>query len=164
MKTLKSILICFVLCSFLLSCGAAMQSAQERDELTEAIEQADFILNITEITPLGFPSRTSSGEFSLRLKGNVVNTRLPFIGRSDLMAFSDDDISIVFENEKVKLKKDLSKVSRGEYIYEFKGGKGLDKWTVRLQLYNNGRAYVKCMSESGRTMDYVAEILIPYIE
>lgn len=164
MRSLR-ILFFLMLFPFLSGCGITRQTAQEQDEMVQAIRKPDILLQITQIIPSGFPSRTSTGEFTLRLKGDVVNTRLPYAGRTSSLSFSADDISIVFENEEVELEKDFSDADRkGEYRYSFKGGKGIDKWTVRLQLFDNGRAYVKCMSENGRNMEYVADITIPASE
>ena len=154
-------------CLILGSCGAAMQASRaereaERLAYAEAIQKGDFILDITQIIPRGYPSRTSTGEYSLRLKESVVDTRLPFLGESRMPVFGgNDEISIVFEKEKVVLQSDFSDARKGEYRYIFQGGKGQDKWTVTLQLYDNGRANIGCASRSGRYMSFIANIVIP---
>ena len=161
MRFLKNILICLVVCPVIFSCGIYRQTAEERLALIEAIEQPDVILDITQILPFGYPSRSSTGEYALRIQGNKVNTRLPFIGDSRVAVFSTDEISIVFEDEEVELQHDFSGADHGEYQFLFKGGKGQDKWKVYLQLFDSGNAYIRCTSTSGRKMSYVANIVIP---
>ena len=161
MKTCKIILFCLLMSSVALSCGVARQTAQEREALVDAIEDSEFILDITEIMPFGYPSRASTGEYALRVDDETVTTRLPFIGDSRMPMMSSDEISIVFEKEKVDMAKDFSAASRGEYRFRFKGGKGLDQWTVNLQLFDSGKAYIRCVSTSGRQMSYMANVVVP---
>ena len=170
MKTLTNTIILLIACLPLVSCGSlsqasrAQRQAEERTmkaQMTEAIEKGDFVLDIKQIIPRGFPSRTSTGEYALRLKDNVVTTRLPYFGEARTATLGGEEISIVFEKEKVSLQRDWSDASKGEYRYMFKGGKGIEKWTVILQLYDNGKAHIVCTSSGGRYMSFIADILIP---
>ena len=163
--------ILFLVCTvFLLaSCGTsnrAVRSAEEAAEraaIVQAIEQADFILDVNYIIPQGFPSKSSTGEYSLRLHGDVVTTRLPFIGTSREATYAGvDEISIVFDKEKVQLMKDFSQVSvKGEYTYIFKGGKSRQPWTVTLHIFETGSATILCTNPDGRVMNYYANLVVP---
>ena len=113
-KIMKRIL--FFICTMVLlsSCGASGRAARtaeeaaERAAIVQAIEQADFILDVNHIIPQGFPAKSTTGEYVLRLKGDVVTTRLPFIGVSREATYAGvDEISIVFEDEKVDLRRDF---------------------------------------------------------
>lgn len=171
MKRSSILLICLAAGLLLSSCGVSGQAGreqrraqkeQERQAMVRALDKADFTLEITQIIPLGYPSRTSTGEYTLRIRDNVVNTRLPYIGDSHMATFGSDEISIVFKNEKVTLLTDFSNAaSKGEYLYRFTGGEGPDPWTVNLQVYDNGKAVISCSSRSGRTMNYYAEMRLP---
>ena len=172
MKHLQNLLLGLLAVMVITSCGASYQEtkaqraaekAAERAAIVQALENADFILEVTQIIPHGYPSRISSGEYSLRLQGNVVNTRLPFIGTSHDAQFGGvDELSIVFEKEKVQLVKDFSQVPKnGEYRYQFKGGKGKDVWTVTLQVFDNGSASINCSTTGGRFMNYFATLVLP---
>ena len=167
MKKFRIILILLAACLIAGSCGSFSKASRaereaERQLCAQAITAGNFVLDITQIIPRGFPSRTSTGEYALRLKDGVVDTRLPFIGESRTATYgSVDEISIVFDSEKVDLHKDFSNAAKGEYRYTFQGGKGQDKWTVYLQLYDNGRANINCTSRTGRYMSYLANILVP---
>ncbi|MCR5709815.1 MAG: DUF4251 domain-containing protein [Bacteroidales bacterium] len=168
MKTFgKSFVLLF---SFLAlsSCGAsysAQRSAEKEAERLanmQALVDSDFILDITQIIPRGFPSKVSTGEYQLRLEGDVVTTRLPFIGVSYEATYAGvDEISIVFEKEKVDLMTDFSKHARGEYRYRFRGGKGKEKWTVDIKVFDSGSATIECASSGGRFMTYFAKLMIP---
>lgn len=171
MKNMQKVLILILSALTICSCGASYQAARaqrnaekeaERAAIAQALENADFILEVTRIIPRGFPSRISTGEYQLRLEGNVVTTRLPFFGVSHEAAYGGvDDISIVFEKEKVTLLKDFSNGAKGEYRYQFTGGKGKDKWTVNLQVYDNGSANIGCTTTGGRYMSYFANLVLP---
>ena len=167
MKNFRIILILLTTCLIAGSCGSFSKASRaereaERQLCAQTIESGYFVLDITQIIPRGFPSRTSTGEYALRMKDGVVDTRLPFIGESRTATYGGvDEISIVFEAEKVDLQKDFSDAAKGEYRYTFKGGKGQDKWTVYLQLYDSGRANINCISRNGRYMSFLANILMP---
>lgn len=167
MKNFRIILILLATCLIAGSCGAFSQASRaereaERQLLVQAIESGNFVLDVTQIIPRGFPSRTSTGEYALRLKNSVVDTRLPYMGESRTATYGGvDEISIVFDSEKVDLQRDFSDAAKGEYRYSFRGGKGQDTWTVTLQLYDSGRANIGCASRTGRYMSFLANILVP---
>ena len=173
MKRLQSLIISALAVMVITSCGASYQqtkadrTAREKAEsvaIVKAIKNQDFILDVTQIIPVGFPSRTSTGEYQLRMKDNVINTRLPYIGSSYQPMYGGvDDISIVFDNETVDVVKDFSDSAKGEYGFSFKGGKSSknEKWTVTLRIFDNGRANIYCTSSEGRSMSYFADLEIP---
>lgn len=168
MKIMQTLLLGACAAMLFSSCGASYQTKRsaekeaERAANVQAIMEPDFILDINQIIPFGFPSRSSTGEYALRLEGNVVTTRLPFIGVAyDVQYPGTDEMSIVFEKESVQLSKDFSKASKGEYTYMFTGGKGQEKWTVTLHLYDSGSATIFCAGSHGRQMNYFATLNIP---
>jgi len=166
MKTFFKSSIFLFFCLSLVSCGAmgAASKAEkeaERAAIVQAIENQHFVLDITRIIPRGFPTRTSTGEYQLLLDGDVVTTRLPFLGESREAVYGGiDEISIVFEKEKVAVSRDFSNAGKGEYLFQFSGGKSREKWIVTLQLYDSGYANIGCSSGS-KYMSYIANILIP---
>lgn len=173
MKILQRLLIGALAALLLASCGTAYQENRQRRAAEKAAEQAaivqaildgDFILEVTQIIPRGFPSRHSQGEYQLRLDGDVVTTRLPFIGTSyEAPAYGDNDaISIVFEKEKVGVYRDFSKAStKGEYLFQFKGGKGRYPWVVTLSVFDSGSATIYCSGSGARYMTYFANLIVP---
>lgn len=166
MRTIRILLFCLAALLPLAGCGVANQSADarraekeaERQAIVQAVEAGDFVLQITEIIPVGFPAKTSNMEYEMRLKDGVVTARLPFIGRSYDAGYPGKELSVVFEKEKVSLKKDFSEAAKGKYRYYFQGGKD-DTWTVTLQLWDSGKADIDCASQSGRFMSYRANIV-----
>ena len=173
MKILQRLLFCVLAALIVASCGTAFQEnrqrraaekAAEQAAILHAIETADFILEVNQIIPRGFPSRHSLGEYQLRLDGDIVTTRLPFIGVSyEAPAYgNNDDLSIVFEKEKVEVYRDFSKAaSKGEYLFRFKGGKGSRPWTVTLSVFDSGSATIYCANTGSRFMTYYANLVIP---
>ena len=171
MKNIARLIVLLLSLATISSCGASYQESKarraaekeaERAATVQALENADFILEVTRIIPRGFPSKISSGEYQLRIEGDVVTTRLPYIGVSHEATYGGaDEISIVFDKEKVQLLKDFSKQNKGEYLYQFQGGKGKDKWTVTLQVYDNGTASIGCSASGGRYMSYFANMVLP---
>ena len=167
MKTIRNLLFFSLIGMLLASCGASSKAARsaekeaERQAIVQALENCDFVLEITQIIPRGFPSRTSTGEYTLKLEGDVVTTRLPFFGTSHEAQYGSDEISIVFDKEKVQVTKDFSDAEKkGEYRYQFKGGKN-GPWTVTLQIYDNGAANIGCSGPGGKYMSYFANVRIP---
>ncbi len=171
MKSIRDILILLLSGLILVSCGASYQESKarrsaekeaERQSIIKALTNADFTLDVTRIIPKGYPSRESTGEYSLRLKNSEVTTRLPFIGDSYAASFGNDEISIVFNKEKVTLITDFSDAaSKGEYRYRFAGGEGPNKWTVDLQIYDNGSALIGCSGTGSRYISFYANLVMP---
>ena len=171
MKSIRNLIYLVLAGLVITSCGASYQENKarraaekeaERQAIVSALENCDFKLEVTRIIPKGFPSRESSGEYTLVLKDNVVTTRLPFLGESHEAAYGGtDEISIVFNKEKVALLKDFSDASKGEYRYQFQGGEGPGRWTVAMQIYDNGSALISCTGTGGRFMTYYANVVLP---
>ena len=170
MKIIEKLMFVALAAMLIVSCGPYSKLSEEqrvvvdeavRKAYVRAIEKPDVKLEITQIIPQGMPSKISTGEFTLRLEGDVVTTRLPFIGVSHQPMYAGaDEISIVFDEEKVDLKKDFSKAKKGVYKYKFKGGEGYYKWDVSLILYDNGKATIDCHCTDGRSMNYYADIVL----
>ena len=170
MKILEKLLFVAVAAMMIVSCGPYSKLSKEQQNAVDqkvqaayvkAIEKPNLKVEVTEIIPVGMPTKHTNGEFTLTLQGNVVDTRLPFLGVSHEPHMGGvDEIAIVFDDEKVDLQKDFSKSEKGEYSYKFKGGEGYYKWEVKLQLYDNGTAYIDCNCEDGRTMHFVANIVL----
>ena len=170
MKIVEKLLFVAVVAMLLASCTPYARLSKEKQAAVDqkiqaayvrAIEKPDIRLEVNRIIPSGMPSKSSNGEFSLTLKGNEVDTRLPFIGVSHEPHMGGvDEIAIVFDHEKVDLQKDFSKAEKGEYCYKFKGGEGFYKWEVKLELYDNGNAYIDCNCDDGRTMNFIANIVL----
>lgn len=170
MKTIRNLFLLVLAGLIMTSCGASYQESKarraaekeaERQAILAALDKADFQLDVTRIIPKGYPSRESLGEYSLRLEGDVVTTRLPYIGDSHEATYGSDEISIVFKKEKVKLIKDFSDASKGEYRYRFAGGEGPTRWTVDLQIYDNGSALIGCSGSGSRYISFYANLVLP---
>ena len=170
MKSIRTLFYLVLAMVALSSCGASYQEAKarraaekeaERQAFIQALQNCDFTLEITRIIPKGYPSRESTGEYKLRLEKDVVTTRLPFLGESREAAYGGDEISIVFNKEKVALVKDFADADKGEYRYQFRGGEGVGKWTVVIQVYDNGSAMIGCTGSGSRYMSYYANLVLP---
>ena len=167
---MRNLLLLVLAGMIITSCGASYQESKarraaekeaEKAAFTAALQNCDFLLEISRIIPRGYPSRESSGEYKLRLQNDVVTTRLPFIGDSHEAAYGSDEISIVFNREKVALIKDFADAAKGEYRYQFSGGEGMGRWTVTIQVYDNGTAIIACAGTGSRYMSYYANLVLP---
>lgn len=171
MKKLRNAILLLLAGALLASCGASYQQTKaqraaekeaERQACAQALKASDFILDVTMIIPRGFPSKATTGEYRMRVKNDVVNTRLPFMGESHEPAFGGaDEISIVFKDEKVQMNRDFSDAAGGEYRYQFTGGTGKNRWKVTIQAFDNGSASIECSSTGGKLMRYTANVLTP---
>ena len=168
MKTIERLMLVALAAILTVSCGPYSKLSKEQQAVVDekvqsayvrAIKKPDVTLEITQIIPIGMPTKFTNGEFKLTLEGNEVDTRLPFMGVSHEPRMGGvDDIAIVFDHEKVDLKSDFSGADKGEYKYTFKGGEGFNKWEMTLRLYDNGTAYIDATCQDGRMMKYIADI------
>lgn len=170
MKNIERLLLVALAAILTVSCGPYSKLSKEQQSVVDskvqsayvrAIKKPDVKLDITQIVPVGLPTKFTNGEFRMTLEGNEVTARLPFIGTSHEPHMGGiDDISIVFDHEKVDLTSDFSKAGEGEYKYKFKGGDGYYKWEITLRLYDNGTAYIDCTCQDGRMIKYIADITL----
>ena len=70
MKNFRIILILLTTCLIAGSCGSFSKASRaereaERQLCAQTIESGYFVLDITQIIPRGFPSRTSTGEYGV---------------------------------------------------------------------------------------------------
>lgn len=102
------------------------------------------------------------------LKDGMVTTRLPRAGSGKARVPYQSDESIVFDKKPVELIKDLSKASKGKYIYSFDARIESDDarndngylWHVQLQLFATGKAVITCSNSFYSMMRYEG-IIIP---
>ena len=170
MKRLLIIMVAVLSALSFAGCGSTSSLSQSEKKARKAAEQAmyvkaiterNFELEVTQIIPHGFPSRTSQAEYFMTVKDDVVNTRLPYMGDSHYAVMGGEEISIVFDNEEVAIKQDFSDAQKGEYRYAFTGCAEKGSWQITLQLYDNGRAHIGCFSPSRGSMSFIAEIKLP---
>ena len=161
----KLFITTFLLAAFCLIPGTVVMAADRGDndksvasKVEKAFNELNFTLDITMIIPSQFPSEPTGGEYRLTMADGKVDTWLPFRGSSHMPVFGGDVISIVFENEAVEVKKDLSRKDKGEYLLSFRGGSGVQKWDVSITLYDNGNASIDCNGSGGGNMRFLAEL------
>jgi len=170
MKKLETLLFVAVAAILVAACGPYSKLSEEQQKAVDkklqaayvrAIEKPDVTVMITQLIPRGLPAKTTNVSYKLTLKGDVVDTRLPFIGTSHTPTYGGaDEISVVFDDEKVDLQKDFSKADKGQYIYKFKGGEGFNKWEMTLELYDDGNARIDANCTDGRSMSYYGNIVL----
>lgn len=89
MRKFLSLMVCALL---LASCGAlshtpqerAAQKAAEEEMVKTALENQNFRINVTSVTPLLAGSRSISG-FWMKVESTHVQCFLPYIGRDDIL-------------------------------------------------------------------------------
>ena len=170
MKKLETLLFVAVAAMLVVACGPYSSLSKEQQAAVDkkvqaayvrAIEKPDVTVMVTQLIPRGLPTKTTNIEYKLTLKDDVVNTRLPFIGTSHTPSYGGvDEISVVFDDEKVDLQKDFSKADKGQYVYKFKGGEGYYKWEMTLELYDDGNARIDANCADGRSMSYYGNIVL----
>lgn len=137
------------------------QQIETEKKMLEAIKSQHFGLQITQIYPRDLPSIESSGEYVLLMEGDVVSTRLPYIGSAGGIMIDGEDLSIVFDKEEVEVKQDFSKwESDGEAVLSFSGSTQSTRWDVKLRIFVNGQVKIDCTSPRRGYMSYEANFVI----
>ena len=149
------------------SCSASYRAQQAAERaavaamVREGLDNMDFVLEITQIIPRGFPTKSTLNEYEFKVKGDEVETRLPYFGESRTPVYGDQEISIVFKNQKVQIAKDFSDASDGEYRLLLNAYSGSVLWTVTIQIFDSGMARIGCKNASGDYMSYIADFTLP---
>ncbi len=149
------------------SCSASYRAQQAAERaataamVKEGIDNMDFVLEITQIIPRGFPTKNTQLEYEFKVKDDVVETRLPYYGESRTPVYGDQEISIVFKKQKVQIAKDFSDADKGEYRFLLEAYSGSVLWTVNIQIYDNGAARIGCKNAAGDYMSYLADFTLP---
>ena len=81
-----------------------------------------------------------------------------------LRFFTENPFSIYWDNiiPVLMFLCDFSKAStKGEYLFQFKGGKGRYPWVVTLSVFDSGSATIYCSGSGARYMTYFANLIVP---
>lgn len=160
---MKQLISFAIIALMAVSCGALRETPQEEAAMASYVASAvandNIEISITYIYPQSGPGISSINEYSLAIKDGRVTTRLPFRGTASMVNPFKSDNSIVFEDQPVDIKK-TSDPKKGKYSLYFEAKCEEERWTVQIDVFDNGKSYITCKSLHSSLMRYDGEVTV----
>ncbi|MBP5518485.1 MAG: DUF4251 domain-containing protein [Bacteroidales bacterium] len=161
MKTFRLILASACLAVILASCGAFVQTPQEKEEtaalVKDAIQNTDVYIVIDRIQPRAFPQKESMEGYTVSIKDGLLKCYLPYIGRADFSFPNEDAIAVDADNVPVNVKTTLNPPRRkcdALLEFSFENRYNYEIFYVTVEVYYNGIAYIKVDSQYRDFINY----------
>lgn len=157
MKRINVLTIITLLFSMMFTTFAQEDSPKAVEKL---LESGKYTIEITRISPLSMPSKTTASEYKMDFNDNNLTTRLPYMGKMDQMGMGGSrDISISIENQKVDIQtKYNEKKEKHELRFRVKDDNSKSNCDFYIEIFNNGSCMIR-MNMIGRDpISYNGEI------
>ena len=120
------------------------QEVDNKKKIDKMLELGYFKIDITEIKPMGRPSKTTRFEFDITVKDHMLTTELPYFGKYDTTPMPGQQIRVEMDNQKVDLQVKYNEKKKRHDV-RFKAKDDNDHQTVDfyIQIYENGSSTVR---------------------
>lgn len=128
--------------------GTICMMGQEQEDYTKKInkmvEMNLWDIEITKIRPMSMPSKLTRQEYEIKLKKDILNVDVPYIGRFDSAPMGTHDISIEIEDQKVDVQKKYNeKKKRHEIRFRAKDDNSNSTCDFYIEIFENGTCLIR---------------------
>lgn len=126
----------------------------------QTLKSEKYTIDITRISPMAMPSKTTTSEYQLKFDNNTLTTRLPYIGKIDQMGMGNTgDLSINVENQKIEIQtKYNEKKKRHELRFRAKDENSNTNCDFFIEIFNNGSCLIRLNMVGRNPISYNGEI------
>ena len=160
-----------VLIFFFLVVSNTMVSAQEKNkkqlkneqklvkqkQIALLVESKEFVFAAIRVIPQSGSTLILTAEFNVEFHANLINSFLPFIGRGFSGVGYGGDEGMKFTGKPLVYQ--IEKTKKGYQIKVDVRGK-IDYYSMMLNVYNNGSAYLTIISNNRSPVSYEGEIQV----
>lgn len=147
----KSIIFLFV-SALLLSCAAGQTASEKRavtqqlqSQIEDSVEQRTFKITVNYVNPLRMPPQHLMTDYSVALRGDTVESWLPYFGVAQRADIADNSSSpLIFKGKVDGLR--VGKGRRGAHDISFATRRNSEYLEYRLLIFPNGSASVDVTS------------------
>jgi hypothetical protein len=127
------------------SCASPQKLAEKRMEVAEAVASRRVHINITSMNASRYGGRPVSPDFFLELRGDTLNSYLPYFGQAYRAPMGSPSVGLNFEApmltyKESRLKKNLTRIETKVRTQE-------DEYRYMIDVYDTGEAYIRVTSQ-----------------
>lgn len=155
---MKKTAIALALLALLCSCGVMTENKEETQKMVkDAVEKLDLKIVVNTILPNIGPTINTTDGYYLKIKGNVVNSYLPFFGEShSSVMYGVDETGIKLQDCETKIHKEKGK--KGKVTLFFEGKSGNDIWRFIVDIWPEGQSNITCNCTTKSGISFIGEL------
>ncbi len=148
---MKGIRIIFILMVTALmgSCATQQQRAEEKarmqETVVEAVSKKQWRIDVTSMSTLRYGSRTVTPDFYLELRGDTLQSYLPYLGQAHQAPMVSPSQGLNFKAPITKYEERKPKAHLSQIDIDVKTQE--DTYHYRIEMYDTGQAYIQVRSQ-----------------
>ena len=162
MKRISFYFTLFFMAFLTVACGTSngMTKAEQQAEVTRRVQAAvdarEFTIAVDWLKPLGGMPRHVSSTYELKVKGDDVDSYLPYVGEAYRLPYGGGKGL----NFKGKIKNyQVSRSTSNRYIIEFDVINDEDAYHYRVDLFTNGKAIIDVIARDHDAVSFDGEMI-----
>ena len=159
---MNKVLYSLLLMGFVLvGCATQQERAEKRNEIrgavAEAVESQQIRIGISWMNTLKYGSKSVTPDFFLELKGDTLNSYLPYMGQAYRPTMPSQSEGLNFEVPAQSVKKSHPK--NNKWIYEISARTNEDNYKYVVEIYDTGKATIHVSSTSRDPISFDGELV-----
>ena len=143
------VLIVLMVTALMGSCVTQQQRAEEKARMqktvVEAVTKKQWRIDVTSMTTLRYGSRTVTPDFYLELRGDTLQSYLPYLGQAHQAPMVSPSQGLNFKAPITKYEERKPKAHLSQIEIDVKTQE--DTYHYRIELYDTGQAYIQVRSQ-----------------
>ena len=158
---MKKVLLYVVVTSFwLVGCATQQERAEKREQVrgavAEAVENQQIRIGISWMNTLKYGSKSVTPDFFLELKGDTLNSYLPYMGQAYRPTMPSQSEGLNFEVPVQQVRKSHPKNNRWQL--EIMARTNEDNYKYVVEIYDTGKATIHVSSTSRDPISFDGEL------
>ena len=159
---MNKVLYSLLLMGFVLvGCATQQERAEKRNEIrgavAEAVESQQIRIGISWMNTLRYGAKSVTPDFYLELKGDTLNSYLPYMGQAYRPTMPSQSEGLNFEVPAQSVKKSHPK--NNKWIYEISARTNEDNYKYVVEIYDTGKATIHVSSTSRDPISFDGELV-----
>ena len=148
---MKGIRVMFVLMVTVVmgSCVTQQQRAEEKarmqEMVVEAVAKKQWRIDVTSMSTLRYGSRTVTPDFYLELRGDTLQSYLPYLGQAHQAPMASPSQGLNFKAPIIKYEERKPRAHLSQIDIDVKTQE--DTYHYHVELYDTGQAYIQVRSQ-----------------
>lgn len=133
----------------------ADQRNKEKQVVKELLESKEYIIEVDRAIPMRGPSRHLTSPYTLEIKGDSVDSYLPYFGQAYSVPYGGGK-GLIFKAPITDYKLSFNK--KGEAKIKFKAYSGEDTFTYTIEVFPNGSASINVLAINRQGISFYGEL------
>ena len=162
---MKKVFFYVIMTSFLLvSCATQQERAERREQMrkavAEAVETNRMRLEISWMNTQRYGSKSVTPDFFLELRGDTLNSYLPYMGQVYKATLTTQSQGLNFEVPVQAMQKSHPKADRWLYVIDAKTDE--DSYKYIIELFETGKADIRVTSANRDHISFDGGLVLPH--